>query len=72
LESFLIDNAPSKLHQEVLRLRSFIESNPLLFANSHLVSEVGGSGIIFPEHLEVHKVTPEYVFGESKTIIKFL
>lgn len=58
LKSFVIDNAPAKLHKEVLQLRNFIKNNPMLFASPRLLSEIGGSGIAFPEHLNVHKITP--------------
>lgn len=58
----MIDNAPNKLHEEVNDLRIAMENNPSQFVNSQLLSKVDGSGIAFPEHLQVQKVTPQYVF----------
>lgn len=38
LKSFVIDNAPAKLHKEVLQLRAFIKNNPMLLASPRLLS----------------------------------
>lgn len=54
------------------KLRAFIADNTMLFASEQLLSEVGGSGLEFPAHLDVHKIKPEYVFSETKTIIEHL
>jgi hypothetical protein len=71
-QTFVIGNAPGKLHREVEEFRAFIVDNPMLFASPQLLSEIGGSGLLFPEHLDVHRVTPEYVFQGARTIIKQL
>ena len=71
-KTFSIDNAPPKLHKEFLDFRLFKIENPILFASPQLLSEVGGSGLKFPEHLEVHRITPEYVFEEKESIINKL
>jgi hypothetical protein len=52
--------------------RVFKIDNPMLFASPQLLSEVGGSGLKFPEHLQVHRITPEYVFEGNKSIINRL
>jgi hypothetical protein len=71
-QPFVVDNAPDKLHAEIGALRDYVVDHPMQFTAPQLLSEVGGSGLIFPEHLDVQQVTPEYVFEETKTIIKSL
>jgi hypothetical protein len=42
----------------------------MLFASKQLFSEVGGSGIEFPAHLDVHKIKNEYFFSQINIIIE--